>query len=170
MKKHNCKNNFKLLNNWLSSLELNNENEIALKDVHIDELIGEQDNETMFFKSLELFYNLIHLDFDYDFRAHYIPSLYFRLGFISKISFEISENVWEELGNSPPNIYLIPKINLLTGVDIEEYKKPLDFKIFKDFKEDCKVYYSCSRSMKGIKNNCDYFRAVTIDNFGKKFV
>ena len=167
MNKNNNKN-FKLLNDWLLSLKLKEKKELKLEDIHIDELIGKKDNKTMFFRSLELFYDFIHLNFSYDFHINYVPSLVFSLEFSKKIALNIKNDIWDEFDYTPPSIYLAPKAYYLLPIEFEEYKKPLDLDVFKKFQRDCIVYYRCYRDIEYIQKNWrEYGRSVHIDNFGK---
>lgn len=161
-------NNFKLLNDWLLSIRLREKVSLKLEDIHIDKIIGKQDNKTMFFKSLELFYDFIHLDFGYDLHANYIPSLIFSLGCSKRISFNAKERIWDEFDDTPPAIYLIPKAYFLIPEEVEEYKKPLYLDSFERFQDSCITYYRCFRKIEYIQNDWEYVRAVYIDNFGKK--
>lgn len=167
--------NFKLINDWLVSLDLKKNKEPKQEDIHVDSLIHkpvgrmkQKEKKPLFFRSLELFYDLIHLDFGYNLHEKYVLSLYFRLEFSKKISLRLKHgNIWEELEDSPPNIYLIPKKYFLLAEEIEEYKKPLDLPVFKKFQTDCVVYYRCFRDMRDIQNNWEYARAIDIECRGK---
>ena len=171
-------NNFKILNTWLSSLKLKHQKELKLEDIHIDQLLQnslfnteKKDKKMLFFKSLEVFHDLIHLNFGYNLHKDYIPSLVFSLECTNAISLGLTHsNVWEEFDDTPPDIHLVPKKYFLISGDYERYRKPLDLDFFKQFQDDCVVYYSCFRKAEDIRNNWEYARSIHIDNFGKNNV
>lgn len=168
--------NFKILRSWLSSLNLKEQREPKLEDIHIDELVygttfrmKKEEKEALFFKSLDLFYDLIHLDFGYDIHQHYVPSLVFRLGWSKKILLNVKQsNIWEEFDETPPNFYLAPKKYFFPSVaEGEKYKKPLFLDVFKKFQEDCAINYYCFRGLEEMRKDWEYARNICIDNFGK---
>lgn len=156
-----------LLDGWIQSLHLQEEDSPTLKDIHVDELIGKKNSKTMFLRSIELFYNLIHFNFSYDFSANYIPSLVFRLEYSDQISLTVKEDILEEVNIAPPNIYLCPKINFLMIKESEEYKKPLNLDVFKCLQDDCTIYYRCFRTIEDIQNDWEYARFIYIHKWDK---
>lgn len=106
-----------MLNRWLNSLKLDYKKELETGPIHIhiDDLIGEHSKEIMFFKSLELFYDLLHLDFKINIHKNYVPSLIINLISSRRITYTLRDRPWEAMDiEEQPGIYLIPKPFFIT--------------------------------------------------------
>ena len=153
--------NFTILNRWIRFLNLESNGKLETESIHIDELIGEHSKEIIFFKSLELFYDLIHLDFKIDIYKSYVPSLVISLIPSRKIICTMKSNPWEDLDTGDqPSIYLIPKSFFLLQRQLEEYQRPLSLEAFKQLQNDCVISYRCFRNLEEIRDKEPYRRGI----------
>jgi len=169
--------NLEILTKWLKSLNLVQREDPVVEGWHIDEIIdGEEyqkkykgNNEKIFFKALELFYDLIHLDERYNLYAKFTISLVFDLCYTEHVSLGIraSNDIWNELSYTPPEIFLISEKPSLFIPQHEEYRKPLKLEIFKNFQNNCNIYYRCIRLQRDIEQHLlEYQRDIWLDNYG----
>lgn len=166
--------NFKLLEYWINSLGLETEKKPDLKDIHIDDLIGDHGNlvgsrrkRAMFFKAIELFNDLINSNLVKKFDENYIASLVYHLESSKKLRCDVRHIIWKDQDMAPPSIYLVPKIYFLEVKEAEDYKLPLNLKIFRILHNKCSVYYRCFRGLDDIKNNDEYSRGIYIHAWDK---
>ena len=173
------KSNVKIINRWLESLSLERKKDPIVEGWHIDEIMNDEEyqkecngnNKKIFFKALELFYDLTHLDERYNLYAKYTMSLVFYLCDTDHVSLGIraSDDIWNEFDYIPPEIFLVSEKPSLFIPQHEEYRKPLELEIFKEFKNDCNIYYRCMRHKEDVqRHRLEYQRDIWLNNYGRR--